>query len=698
MKFLVPIHVANYVGSPGSVQSGYKKFYLKDGYFKLYDGANEKDLILDRPLDGFTPLAGTINSNDTVLTALEKLQNSISSATGSTLDNVLTNGNNSLLDANVGQLGIWDANVDNGDGTFGSYGRIYLDTDPAFPTLDTLYIRGGGLNTHVLFRSSAYGYASFKHGQYDAKFDFSATTDDRVWTLRDLDGTIAFLSDIPSLSGYATQAWTLSNFYPVSNPAGYITSSSLTGYVPTSRTLTINGVSYDLSADRSWTIATSSSPLTTKGDLYTFSTVNTRLPVGTDGQILTANSSVPEGLSWQDNYADWTSTVKHIVKNDGTSLITKGTPVYSTGSDGTNMLVGKASNTSEATSSKTMGLMQSDITTTGGTQTGFVITEGLLGGLNTAGTTAGDPVWLGPTGTLIYGLANKPYAPNHLVFIGIVTKVSAGNGEIFVKIQNGFELDELHNVRISGETNNDVLTYNGSTQVWENQSEEFKRRQKFNLISTDFNGNTTAAIFPFTFTAYNTGVHIIGANTNGTNPGTTRIVSSSTPNSGGVLSSNSLAAANIVPVVGQEMDYVFRTPTPIAGTGITIRAGFLTAANTITDAAFGIYMEIVDNQLYGKTANNNIRSTTSTAYTLPNGGVWYHMRVVYKAANLVEYTLYNMAGTILWTDTLTTNIPTSAYGCNLLGFSSASTVVNTELITNDYLAFTLPTSTRGALN
>lgn len=44
------------------------------------------------------------------------------------------------------------------------------------------------------------------------------------------------------------------------------------------------------------------SPLTTKGDLYTFSTDNDRLPVGVNGQILVANSAAATGLAWANQY------------------------------------------------------------------------------------------------------------------------------------------------------------------------------------------------------------------------------------------------------------------------------------------------------------------------------------------------------------------------------------------------------------
>ena len=193
----------------------------------------------------------------------------------------------------------------------------------------------------------------------------------------------------------------------------------LSGYVPTSRTLTINGVSYDLTANRSWTITT-----------------------------------------------PYVSKLQHQVKAG--VAINKGQAVYVTSADGTNMIVGLASNASEATSSKTMGLLDATVSTNGFAN---VVTEGLLDGLDTSTAgAAGDPVWLGTGGNLIYGLANKPYAPAHLVFIGIVTRKNSNNGEIFVKVQNGFELNEIHDVDLKTNlpVNGELLGFNGT--LWVNKT------------------------------------------------------------------------------------------------------------------------------------------------------------------------------------------------------------------------------------
>ena len=148
--------------------------------------------------------------------------------------------------------------------------------------------------------------------------------------------------------------------------------------------------------------------------------------------------------------------------------INKGQAVYISSANGTNMIISKASNAAESTSSKTFGLLSA----TGVTNDQIrVITSGFLAGLDTStANSAGDPVWLGTSGNLIYGLANKPVAPAHLVFIGIVTRKQSNNGEIFIKVQNGFELGELHDVDAYNPSNNDGIFYNTSTSLWEHKS------------------------------------------------------------------------------------------------------------------------------------------------------------------------------------------------------------------------------------
>jgi hypothetical protein len=156
------------------------------------------------------------------------------------------------------------------------------------------------------------------------------------------------------------------------------------------------------------------------------------------------------------------------VRNQSGSAFIKATPVYVSGSVGSSgkILISAASNASEATSSKTMGITTSAISNN---SNGQVISEGILEGIDTTGAADGDPIWLGVDGVKIYGLANKPSAPAHLVFLGIVIRGGQANtGSMYVKIQNGFELEELHNVQISSLLNGNIIAYDSSTSTWKN--------------------------------------------------------------------------------------------------------------------------------------------------------------------------------------------------------------------------------------
>lgn len=316
-----------------------------------------------------------------------------------------------------------------------------------------------------------------------------------------------------------------------------ITSAQVTtalGYTPVTdaRTITINGVTYDLTTNRTWTIST----------------------------------------------VDYVSRVQHGVKAG--VAINKGQAVYVTSGDGTNMIVGLASNTSEATSSKTMGLLDATVAINGMAN---VITEGLLAGLDTSLAGAeGDPVWLGTNGNLIFGLANKPYAPNHLVFIGIVTRKQQNNGEIFVKVQNGFELKEIHDVDLitTVPVNGHILGYNGT--LWVNKTIAgwlgFTPANDANVVHTS--GNETIA-----------GIKTFSGTTQATSTTTGTIVTA-----GGAGIAKNLYVGGDLNVVGNLV---------IGGTTTTVNAQNLTVSDNM------IYL----NNGIATTITNVVGNGSSVVYT-----------------------------------------------------------------------------------
>jgi hypothetical protein len=187
--------------------------------------------------------------------------------------------------------------------------------------------------------------------------------------------------------------------------------------------------------------------------------------------------------------------IRQYVKNGENFTIYKGQAVYVSGASGANVLVKLAKANSELTSSKTLGLLEQDLAKNA---QGYVVNDGLLSGLNTnAATQEGDPVWLSPTvaGGLIYGYTDKPHAPAHLVYLGVVTRKQINNGSISVKVQNGYELEELHNVAITTPQDDDIISYDATTNLWKNIPKPSDIRI-FNLIGTLVPMLGTVKFFP----------------------------------------------------------------------------------------------------------------------------------------------------------------------------------------------------------
>jgi hypothetical protein len=156
------------------------------------------------------------------------------------------------------------------------------------------------------------------------------------------------------------------------------------------------------------------------------------------------------------------NTLLAYVTNDDSVTITKGQVVYAFGGTGDRMTVKLAFNTSDATSARTVGVVLSTSIATN--QKGLIIMQGLLDGLSilpTATYSDGDSIYLGATPGSITNV--KPYAPNHLVYVATVTTANNGSaGRMYVNIQNGYELDELHNVQAQSPTYKDTLYYDNT--------------------------------------------------------------------------------------------------------------------------------------------------------------------------------------------------------------------------------------------
>ena len=166
-----------------------------------------------------------------------------------------------------------------------------------------------------------------------------------------------------------------------------------------------------------------------------------------------------------DGVVDSAERIQIVVRNSTGVTLTKGQIVYLGGATGNRPNAVLAQANTEATSSKTIGMVIENIANNAD---GQIAVNGTLHDLNTSAFAAGNTLWLSATTAGGVVANTPPIEPNHAVFIGYVARAHPTQGRVVLAIQNGYELDELHGVLITTPANNDILQYQSSTSLWKN--------------------------------------------------------------------------------------------------------------------------------------------------------------------------------------------------------------------------------------
>jgi len=261
-----------------------------------------------------------------------------------------------------------------------------------------------------------------------ARFNVSGLTNNtqRTYSFPDASGTLALASDIPIVTGYVPYTGATQNVdlgeYGISS--GYFQAD-----------LTPSGA---LQVGRmQWNSADGTMDLRLMGN-------NVTLQIGQEQVARVVNGT--GGNLLESNY----QAVKII------------------GAQGQRLQVGLARADNDANSKDTLGLVTENINNN---QEGFITVSGLVNKIDTTGSLQGETWSDGDTlylsGTTAGAITNvKPTAPIHTVIVGFVVYAHANNGKIYVKVDNGYELEELHDVAPTPYVNKGVLYRDTATNLW----------------------------------------------------------------------------------------------------------------------------------------------------------------------------------------------------------------------------------------
>lgn len=162
-----------------------------------------------------------------------------------------------------------------------------------------------------------------------------------------------------------------------------------------------------------------------------------------------------------------------VVNKTGDNLLATGYKVLKVqDAQGQRLAVDYALADSNGNSTDTIGVVYENIDNN---QSGRIVVIGEITGIDTTGDLQGE-TW--NDGDVLYLSSStpgnltkvQPIAPNHLVVVGYVVYAHANQGKIYCKVQNGWEIGELHDCYLPSPSNNDGIFWNSTTTRYENKS------------------------------------------------------------------------------------------------------------------------------------------------------------------------------------------------------------------------------------
>ena len=182
-----------------------------------------------------------------------------------------------------------------------------------------------------------------------------------------------------------------------------------------------------------------------------------------------------------------------LANNGEATQLNKGEVVRLDGASGQRPVVKRAYSTDGDTGSAlTIGIVNENIAA--GAQ-GFIVTQGIVRNINTDGFNEGDALYISASPGVLSTV--KPQAPEHLVFVAIVLKKNAASGRLYVKPQNGYELEELHDVRITSASAGDIIVWNSASSIWLNQPLQTYLTSASNAALASASAYTNTSLIPY---------------------------------------------------------------------------------------------------------------------------------------------------------------------------------------------------------